>query len=71
MSLARAAAVVGVGLAAALATRYLRAFPWSLAGIAGLAAAVLTGMSLRTWDQLVKVWRPRGGAPPDDPTGPA
>ena len=65
MSLARAAAVVGVGLAAALATRYLRDFPWSLAGIAGLAAAVLAGMSLRTWDQLVRVWRPRDPGSPD------
>jgi len=73
MSPARAAAVVGVGLAAALATRYLRSFP-GRSPASPASRPVLTGMSLRTWDELVRVWRPRGGRRPrrpGSPTGPA
>ena len=52
MSLARLAALVAAGVATALVLRFVRDFPWYLAGIAGLAVTVLGGMFLRSWNQL-------------------
>lgn len=70
MSLARVAAVVALGVATALALRFGRGHPWYMAGIAGFAVAMLSGMFLRTWDQLVRAWRPRGEEPPEGPDPP-
>lgn len=70
MSLARVAAVVALGVATALVLRFARGHPWYMAGIAGFAVAVLGGMFLRTWDQLVRAWRPRGEEPSEDPGRP-
>ncbi len=66
MSLARLAALVAAGVATALVLRFVRDFPWYLAGIAGLAVTVLGGMFLRSWNQLVQAWRPRDPGSPDD-----
>jgi len=73
MTLSRLAMVVALGAATALTLRVGRGYPWFMAGIAGLAVAVLGGMALRTLDQLLRIWRPRDGGSdndrPDEPGG--
>ncbi|KAB2958460.1 MAG: hypothetical protein F9K18_12120 [Thermoanaerobaculia bacterium] len=54
----RVAASVATGLAAGLAVRLLRGFPWALAGVVALAVAILSGMALRTVAQLRDIWGP-------------
>ncbi len=70
MRLSRLAMVVALGVATALTLRVGRGYPGYMAGIAGLAVAVLGGMTLRVVDQLRRIWRPRdrdGDGPPDEP----
>jgi len=59
MRLSRLAMVVALGVATALTLRVGRGYPGYMAGIAGLAVAVLGGMTLRVVDQLRRIWRPR------------
>lgn len=56
MSRGRAALVVAAGVGAALVVHFARGLPWALAGIIGLAVGILAQMSLRTWDQLRRIW---------------
>ena len=48
---------VGVAVAALLALRFARGFPWSLAAISGLAVGVLGAVADRTARQLAALWR--------------
>ena len=52
----RIAWAVAAGLAAGLAVRFLRQFPWALSGVVALAVGILTGMTLRTVAQLREIW---------------
>ena len=52
-----ALAAVVAGLLAILILHFGRGFPWSLAGIVGVAVAVLTASALRTSQRLVRLWR--------------
>lgn len=54
MRLLLLAAALSLGTAGA---RILRELPWALAGLVGLALAVLLGMTFRTLDQLRGFWR--------------
>jgi hypothetical protein len=51
---------VAAGAAAALALRFARGFPWSLALVAALAVGVFTQMLLRTVRNLRAVWSAHG-----------
>ena len=70
MRVSRLALVVALGVATALTLRVSRGFPWYMAGIAGLAVAVLGGMMLRSLDQLLRIWRPREPGEGEDPDEP-
>jgi hypothetical protein len=52
----RIAWAVAAGLAAGLAVRFARHFPWALSGVVALAVGILTGMTLRTVAQLREIW---------------
>ena len=51
---------LAAGAAVAVALRFARGFPWSLALVAGLAVGVFTQMLVRTVRNLRAVWLPRG-----------
>jgi hypothetical protein len=51
---------IAAGAAAAIALRFARGFPWSLALVAGLAVGVFTQVLVRTVRNLRAVWFPRG-----------
>jgi hypothetical protein len=53
----RLAVIVGAAAVTALALRLLRDFPWSLAGIVGVAVGVLVLTSLKTGDRLRDAFR--------------
>ncbi|MCB9377870.1 MAG: hypothetical protein H6511_03790 [Holophagales bacterium] len=52
MSYRRVAAALLVGTASALYLRLGRAYPWPLAAIVGVAAALLVGIAFQTGDRL-------------------
>jgi len=56
MSPRRIALAVAAGLAAGLAVRLARGFPWALSGVVALATGILAGMTLRTLAQLREIW---------------
>ena len=49
--------LVAAWAVATVLIRFARELPWSLAAIAGLAAAVLVVVSLRTGRSLRAIWR--------------
>jgi len=61
MTARRLAMIVATGVATLAVLHYQRGLPWKLAGIAGVAVAVLGVMALRTVDKLREVWRDPGG----------